>query len=269
LKRTALFIGPSYYPSDLGKNVSVYPPAVLGTVYRAACEGFSRIALVDGYFGTVPSVWHKEILYALAQKIEVLGAASMGALRASELWEYGMQGVGLIFNLYRRRALTDDDEVCVVHAPRDFAYKAFSHAMVNIRLTARRMTRMALLNRAQEQEFITFVKRQHFSKRTDDVIRDAFNAIAPGREHESLEAFRRNYRDAKRDDARMLVEILSGVRATPQHAAPRAGFSFPITSHWRQQFEIQLNDVPPLGYDVSSGFTISPQGDRADVHQRR
>jgi hypothetical protein len=259
LNATALFIGPTYWPSDLGQNVSVYPPAVLGTVYRAAREGFARIALVDGYFGTVPSVWHKEILHALAQGIEVWGAASMGALRASELWEYGMQGVGLIFNLYRRGALTDDDEVCVVHAPREFAYKSFSHAMVNVRLTARRMTRLALLNRAQERQFITFVKRQHFSKRTDDVIREALNAIAPGRGHESVEAFRRHYRDAKRDDARALIEILSGVRATPQHAAPRAAFSFPITSHWRQQFEIQLNDVPPLGYDVPSGLKIAPR----------
>ncbi len=259
MNRTALFIGPSYCPSDLGRNIWVYPPAALGTVYRAVRAGFSRIALVDGYFGIVPSVWHKEILYALAQGIEVLGAGSMGALRAAELWEYGMRGVGLVFNLYRRGALTDDDEVCVVHAPREFAYKSFSHAMVNVRLTARRMTRSALLNRAQEQEFIRLVKRQHFSRRTDDAIRDAFNTIAPGRAREWVKAFQRNYRDAKRDDALALIEMLSGIKAVPQRPAPRAGFLFPITSHWRQQFEIQLDDVPSLGYDVSSGVRTPPR----------
>jgi len=259
LNRTALFIGPTFWPPRLGENVSVYPPAVLGTVYRAAQEGFSRIAIVDGYFGTVPSVWHKEILNALAQRLEVFGAASMGALRAAELWEYGMQGVGLIFNLYRRRALTDDDEVCVVHAPREFAYKSFSHAMVNVRLTVRRMTRLGLLDRAQERQLVAFVKGQHFSRRTDAAIREAFNAIAPGRGGEFLEAFLRNYRDDKRDDAQALIEILSGVRAAPRHAAPRAEFSFPMTSHWRQQFEIQLHDVPPLGYDLSEDTGRSQQ----------
>ena len=43
------------------------------------------IGIIDGYFERVPSVWHKEILWAMAEGIHVFGSASMGALRAAEL----------------------------------------------------------------------------------------------------------------------------------------------------------------------------------------
>ena len=51
------------------------------------------IGVIDGYFDGVPSVWHKEILWALSQGIRVFGGASMGALRAAELDGFGMTGV--------------------------------------------------------------------------------------------------------------------------------------------------------------------------------
>ena len=43
------------------------------------------IGMVDGYFEVTPTVWHKEILWAMAQGIHVYGSASIGALRAAEL----------------------------------------------------------------------------------------------------------------------------------------------------------------------------------------
>ena len=52
------------------------------------------IGIVDGFFHQQPSVWHREILYALSQGVPVFGGASMGALRAAELADYGMTGVG-------------------------------------------------------------------------------------------------------------------------------------------------------------------------------
>ena len=58
------------------------------------------IGLIDGYFDGVPAVAHKEILWALDQGIRVLGAASMGALRAAELAPFGMEGVGAIWRDY-------------------------------------------------------------------------------------------------------------------------------------------------------------------------
>ena len=72
---------------------------------------FGAIGIIDGYFENIPSVWHKEILWAMSQGIHVFGSASMGALRAAELAPFGMEGVGAIFEAYRDGWLEDDDEV--------------------------------------------------------------------------------------------------------------------------------------------------------------
>lgn len=114
------------------------PPAANGDVYRAVSAAPTAIGLVDGYFENVPAVWHKEILYALSQGVHVFGAASMGALRAAELSEFGMVGVGAIFAAYRDNRLEDDDEVAVVHGPAELDYLPVSEAMVNVRATVDR-----------------------------------------------------------------------------------------------------------------------------------
>ena len=97
----------------------VHPPAQQGDLYRAALQGPDAIALIDGYFRQVPSVWHKEILWALSNRIPVYGAASIGALRAAELDTMGMVGVGSVYAAYRDGLLEDDDEVAVAHASAD------------------------------------------------------------------------------------------------------------------------------------------------------
>ena len=61
------------------------------------------IGIIDGYFEIVPTVWHKEILWAMAQGIHVFGAASIGALRAAELDAFGMRGIGRIYEAVPRR----------------------------------------------------------------------------------------------------------------------------------------------------------------------
>src|SRR5262249_38218406 len=90
-----VFAGPSLprreilrlFPADLR------PPAARGDVWRAMLDSPRVIVLIDGVFESQPSVWHREILEALAAGITVFGASSMGALRAVELASDGMIGV--------------------------------------------------------------------------------------------------------------------------------------------------------------------------------
>ncbi len=120
------------------------PPAQQGDVYRAVAHHRPRaLGIIDGYFQQVPSVWHKEILWAMAQGVHVFGSASMGALRAAELAAFGMKGIGRIFEAYRdgslapyqAEAFEDDDEVAVVHGAAEVGFVPLSEAMVNIRCT--------------------------------------------------------------------------------------------------------------------------------------
>ena len=113
-----VFLGPTL-TLDEGRAVldaQYLPPAGHGDVLRAALRRPRVIAIVDGVFERQPAVWHKEILFALSKGIHVYGAASMGALRAAELDEFGMRGIGEVYRAYADGTLEDDDEVAVAHA---------------------------------------------------------------------------------------------------------------------------------------------------------
>jgi hypothetical protein len=132
-----VFVGPTLEPKEVAAagDFTCLPPVSQGDVYRAARSRPRAIGIIDGYFSGAPSVWHKEILWAISEGVPVFGSASMGALRAAELHSYGMRGVGRIFEAFRDGLLEDDDEVAVLHGPAELGYLAASESMVNIRET--------------------------------------------------------------------------------------------------------------------------------------
>ena len=76
-----VFLGPTLARSEAAEIVTadIRPPVALGDVYRAAKDDPETIAIIDGVFHHQPAVWHKEILFALARGIAVVGAASSEA----------------------------------------------------------------------------------------------------------------------------------------------------------------------------------------------
>src|ERR1700728_3217539 len=92
------FAGPSLPPpAPPIAGIEWRPPVRQGDLYLAALSRPAIIGVADGYFEIMPTVWHKEILWAMAQGIHVYGAASIGALRAAELDAFGMRGIGGIY----------------------------------------------------------------------------------------------------------------------------------------------------------------------------
>src|SRR4051794_13144181 len=113
-----LFAGPSIHgvAPDLS-GIALRPPAKQGDVAQAVLDGATSIGLVDGYFDAVAAPWHKEILFALAHGVGMLGASSMGALRAAECASFGMRPVGSIAHAYLSGDLDDDAAVAISHGP--------------------------------------------------------------------------------------------------------------------------------------------------------
>lgn len=167
-----IFCGPSLASADVprGLQVDVRPPAVRGDVLRAALSRPAAIALIDGYFHQVPAVWHKEILWAMSEGIHVFGAASMGALRAAELVDFGMEGVGAVFEMYRDGILEDDDEVAVVHTTDEFGFRAGSEAMVDIRRTLARATDDGVLSASTAAAIQSLAKSMFYPDRNYQLI---------------------------------------------------------------------------------------------------
>lgn len=244
--RKCVFLGPTlpFAQPLIGSDVDVFGPAHQGSVFRAVESGYQAIAIVDGYFGHGPSVWHKEILFALSKGIVVLGAASMGALRAAELARFGMIGLGYVYRLFHAGALTDDDEVCVTHAPSELGYGRISEALVDYRFTLRRLRRGALIDRSEESALLLALKSKHFSERTLIASASECSSIF-GTERGSCISMvlRNNFISVKRVDAMRLLQSLLSIG---ERRSPEITWQFEETDHFTRQFRLELSQVPAL-----------------------
>jgi hypothetical protein len=163
-----IFAGPSLPPNLRPPDPALIwrPPVRQGELYRAALTRPAIIGVVDGYFEVTPTVWHKEILWAMAQGIHVYGSASIGALRAAELAPFGMKGVGQIYEAFRDGILEDDDEVAVLHCPEELGYPPVTDAMVNIRATLAQAARFGIVEPYMAGQLIDIAKALFYQART-------------------------------------------------------------------------------------------------------
>jgi hypothetical protein len=123
----------------LGPSLSLATASgILGADYRPPVKRGDlpvrydgTIVIIDGDFHQRLSVSPKEILRLLDAGTRVVGAASMGALRAVELARYGMEGCGWVFEAYRSGRLEADDEVAVSYSPEDM--RCLTVPLVNVR----------------------------------------------------------------------------------------------------------------------------------------
>jgi hypothetical protein len=215
--KSYVFVGPTLRPEDLppDEEIVVLPPVAQGEVYRVARERPVAIGIVDGYFEGVLSVWHKEILFAMAEGIHVFGSASMGALRAAELHPFGMRGIGRIFEAYRDGALEDDDEVAVIHGPPETGYLALSEAMVNIRGTLAAAARGGIIAGATRDALVRIAKDLFYHDRTFERLFEgaAERSVRP-QELAALRAWLPQGRvDQKREDALAMLEAMRALLA--------------------------------------------------------
>ena len=233
--RACVFVGPTLRPGDLAAapDIMMLPPVAQGDVYRVAQCRPPAIGIIDGYFEGVLSVWHKEILHAMAEGIHVFGAASMGALRAAELHPFGMVGVGRIFEAYRDGELEDDDEVAVIHGPAETGYVALSEAMVNIRRSLDEAACDGLIAPATRDHLIRIAKDLFYHDRTFDRLlgRAAEQSVSSG-ELEALRAWLpRGGVDQKREDALAMLETMQAL-LTSDPEPMRVGYALECTRMW-------------------------------------
>jgi hypothetical protein len=230
-----VFIGPTLRQDEarLELDAVVHPPAAVGDVYRVACGRPQAIGIIDGFFERTASVWHKEILWAMAEGVHVFGAASMGALRAAELADYGMEGAGRIYAALRSGEIVDDDEVAVAHASADGGYRAISEAMVNIRATLTAAAEQTVISAHAQRELERLAKSLFYADRSyERLLCDGLEAGLPKAEVQALRAWLRQGRtDQKRQDAIELLRLMRDRLAQPL-APKRVSYRFEHTQTW-------------------------------------
>ena len=118
--KTIAFIGPSLTRNEIDNACDVQINAPIRRGDLAKCGNFDIIVIIDGEFAQSLSVSPKEILSLLEQRKVVIGASSMGALRASELNQFGMIGVGWVYERFVKATVRMDDDVALCYSPIDF-----------------------------------------------------------------------------------------------------------------------------------------------------
>jgi TfuA protein len=202
-KKVVVFLGPSL-PEAEGRKIldAVFmPPARRGDIYKAAKDGAEVICLIDGVFFQDCSVAHKEVLYSLDAGVKVIGASSMGALRASELDVYGMKGVGEIYQAYQSKELVSDDEVALIFDP--FTLEPLSEPLVNIRYNLRAAEEKGIIDEESSRIILQMAISFYFPDRNYDRIIKA----SQGKVNSAiLERFRK-FIEAERKDLKMMDAI--------------------------------------------------------------
>jgi hypothetical protein len=248
-----VFAGPTIPAAEITGVVdcTVLPPVSMGDIYRASRRDPRAIGIIDGYFDGVPSVWHKEILWAMERGIAVFGAASMGALRAAELHTFGMRGVGRIFEAFRNGLLEDDDEVAVQHGPADLGYLPLSEPMVNFRATLDRAVAEGAIQPEIAAQLSAKAKASFYPERRWRNVLERGQADGIDKQVlAALEAWLPTGRvDQKRLDALAMLEAMRDLAMPPIGAA---GYRLEQTTMWADA----VREIESTPADRDEGLAI-------------
>ena len=235
-----VFVGPSLARDELRRalpRAEIAPPIARGDLERYRADGAGTFLIIDGMFAQQLAVAPSEIVFALQDGAQILGASSIGAIRAAECRPAGMEGLGAVYLLYRLRLICNDDEVAVATNPDD-DFAALSIALVNIRYVLLAALRARLLDRDDARAVLTVAKGTHFSQRHwRTIFSQAGVAFEPALKRLADET------DIKRRDARRAVEHVGRL-------PPPTGFVAPIASVAPLRTERAVPHDPHLGYSI-------------------
>jgi TfuA protein len=221
LNKPVIFLGPSL-SRQKAKNIleaDYRPPAKKGDLLRLAdlTKDLAMVGLVDGFFLQDYPPTPIEV-YQLATKKNMLlvGAASLGALRAVELEKFGMIGIGKIFELYKTGKIDGDDEVAVTFE--EGRHTLQSEAMIDIRFNLFIARRKGIIDESTKRQITKVAKNVYFPFRNYTDILDMSKRQYPLSESyiESFRAYITSNRESLKE--RDAIKLLKYMRQRIQQA---------------------------------------------------
>jgi hypothetical protein len=171
--RPVVFAGPSATVAEIRAELPdavVLPPVARDQLYEARERGARFLLIIDGLFSHRLALSPREVVDVLRDGAVVMGAASMGAVRAAECWPAGMKGVGPIFRMFRAGILRSDDEVAVSVLP-DRDYSAGSIPLVHVRYAMAQARRAGLVTPAYAVAVVERCRATYFAERSwEDLV---------------------------------------------------------------------------------------------------
>ena len=194
---------------DSSDNVEVVykRPIQRGDLGQAIKENPDIIAIIDGVFHQNSAVGHKEILNVMKNGIQVFGASSMGALRASELDTLGMTGIGYVYSQYASGEVDSDDDVAVMLDSETL--EALSEPLINMKYVFTNAASENIISQEEKDELLGIAKKTFYPKRNY-----AQTLAASDLDNETkgkLIDFIRTSPDIKKEDAKELLRHVKDV----------------------------------------------------------
>ena len=163
------------------------------------------IGIIDGVFHQNSSVGHKEILNVINNGVTVVGASSMGALRASELDSLGMKGIGYVYEQYATGKVTSDDDVAVMLDSETL--EALSEPLINMDYVFTNAVSKSIITHNQKDELIKIAKSTFYPKRNYSQTLNSSNLDDETKSN--LINFIRISADIKKEDAKELIKYIA------------------------------------------------------------
>jgi hypothetical protein len=182
---------------------------VRGDVSRAVDAGARLIGLIDGVFYNRAAVSHREIIDAVRSGVTVVGGSSMGALRASELDDFGMIGVGKIYACFKQGRIEADDEVAVAYNPVTFA--PVSDPLVNIRFALHSLVQTGVVDAVKSDALLGLARSIFYIERSFPLLLNIAEqrALVTKQGRIAIETFLANHDyDLKKRDAKLVVQAV-------------------------------------------------------------
>ena len=230
-----VFLGPSLSRQqalEIYPDAIYLPPARMGDLLSAVHRYQPHaIALIDGSFYQSMATYHKEIIEAMHEGIWVLGASSMGALRAAECAAFGMIGVGEVYQAYATGIYEDDDEVALSHVDQEFDFRPVTDALVDIRASLQVALESGVITEGEYRELVARQKARWFMERhLLESVSDASTLSSMDRDRvQTFEAFLRSNRvSIKGADARAALAELRDLPPGPMPEAQRPARPFSL-----------------------------------------
>ena len=214
-----VFLGPSMNGIEArGLLTANYRPPVRRGDLPARFAG--TVIIIDGDFHQSLSVSPKEILRLLDTGTTVVGAASMGALRATELSTFGMIGLGWVFEAYRTGVIVADDEVAVAYDPDTLA--SLTVPLVNIRKWLLDLATYGHIDVKTAKVLFKMAREIFYADRVERRLLGAWtDKLGQGRLDALLQASGGRLSNVKADDAKLDLVTCRVEQAA--HAGDQAG----------------------------------------------
>ncbi|MFF4233471.1 TfuA-like protein [Streptomyces sp. NPDC001820] len=228
-----------------------------GDLFDAAIANGDTVVLLDGVYHQAPALRHKEILATMHRGVRVIGAASIGALRAAELHEFGMLGVGEVFRAYVRGDIDADDEVAVGQEPGD-GLRALTWPLVNLRHVLEIAEHEGVVTGQTASGLLEALRAVYYPQRTMAAV------LAVCRRHEAADfgawlgqqrESDRHFGDLKRLDA--LKALQTALADPPPHPGLTAGTHWDTAYYrrWTNYFAIERVD----GLELATAHRLAYQ----------